>query len=140
MKTEEKDLKIEKRTFEQLLSNLRKERNWSYLEVSEELRKLGSYVDELQIRKWEYGLVYPDLDIIYKLSELYFVSSEDFITAKKNSYTKDYHSIHATIIRWFCYLTGFTFKVGYIFFYLALAISLIGAFIFFVIKANSFYW
>ena len=131
---DKKNSELEKRTFEQLLSDLRKEKGWSYLDISEELRKLGILIDETQIRKWEYGLVYPDLDTIYKLSELYFVPIEDFITAKNNSYNK-----HTTVIKWFCYLTGFTFKIGYIFYYLIPTILLIGAFLFFLSKANSFY-
>ena len=129
-----KRLEKEKRTLEQLLSDLRKEKGWSYLHISEELRKLGIQIDETQIKKWEYGLDYPDLDTLYKLSELYFMPIENFITAKDNSYKK-----HTTAIRWFCYLTGFTFKIGYFFYYFIPIILLIGALMFFLSKANSFY-
>ncbi len=127
---EDKKIKTEKITLEQLLSDLRKEKKWSYLDISEELRKLGSKIDEIQIKKWEYGLIYPDLDTIYKLSEIYLVSSKDFITAKNNSYKK-----HETLIKWFCYLTGLTLKIGYIFFYFMLTTFLIGALLFFISKA-----
>ena len=130
----------ETRTLEQLLRDLRIEKNWNYEDVSNELNKLGISIDVLQIRKWEYGLEYPNLEIMYKLSELYFVPSETLILARDNSFSKDYNSIHARIIRWFCYITGFTFKIGYFFFYFILTIAIIGAFIFFLLKANSFYW
>ena len=47
---EDQNIKTEKRTLEQLLSDLRKEKKWSYLDISEELRKLGSKIDEIQIK------------------------------------------------------------------------------------------
>ena len=76
MKKDPKD-----RTFEELLYDLRTQRQWKYVDVSLELYKLGIVVDEKTIKKWEVGLSYPDLNAIYKLSELFFVSSQDFLNA-----------------------------------------------------------
>ena len=123
---------VETRTIEVMLRELREEKSWSYYNVIEELNKLGVEVDLKKIKKWEVGLEYPDLDTIYKLSELYMIPSKDFITAKSNSYAEGYNSIHMTFIKWFCYITGFTLKVGYIFFYVALALALIMSFLYFI--------
>lgn len=123
---------MEKKTIEVLLRELREQKGWSYYNVIEELNKLGVIVDEKKIKKWEVGLEYPDLDTIYKLSELYFIPSEDFIEAKNNSYEEGYNSIHMVFIKWFCYITGFTLKAGYIFFYVVIAIALIVSFLYFI--------
>lgn len=135
---EDKSIKIEKRTIEELLVNLRTEKNWTYLDVVQELSKMNVFVNEKTIKKWEIGLIYPDTNIIYKLSELYLIPSTDFITAKNNSYAKGYQSIHKTFIKWFCYITGFSIKVGCIISYIILFIVLIGAFMFFINKCTEF--
>ncbi len=118
-------MKNHKTTLETLLTNLRIQKYWTYLNVVEELSKLGVMVTEKQVKKWEYGLEVPDLDMIYKLSELYFVSSNDLIAARDYSFSKSYNSLHMLTIRWFCYFTGFTLKVGYYFFFIALGFAAI---------------
>ena len=128
---------IEERTLENLLKDLRTKTTWNYINVVEELNKKGITTNEKQIKKWEIGLEFPDLNTIYKLSEIYFVPSENFIIARNNSHTKEYNSIHITIIKWFCYLTGFTLKVGYIFFYFTIVAALIISLLYFCEKAYS---
>ena len=127
---------MEKKTIEVLLRELREQKGWTYFNVIEELSKLGVLVDVKKIRKWEIGLEYPDLDTIYKLSELYFVPSEDFVTAKSNSYEEGYNSIHMIFIKWFCYITGVTLKTGYILYYVLLIAALVVAFLYFVGNLN----
>ncbi len=137
---EEKQEKIiiEKRTIEELLRDLRTEKQWSYMNVVVELNKLGIFLQEKEVKKWEYGLKYPDLDTIYKLSEIYFIPCETLVMAKSNSYNKGYQAIHQTFIKWFCYLTGISLKIGYImtnaFIYIALVIS----FLFFIEMCNMY--
>ena len=127
----------DEKTIEELLRQLRQEKNWSYLNVIQELSKLGIVTNEKLIRKWEVGLEYPDLDTIYKLSEIYMVPSEDFIKAKGKSFEKGYNSIHMTFIKWFCYLTGATLKIGYITFYIVLFLGVIFSLLFFVGKLGE---
>lgn len=129
-------LEAEKRTLEQLLKDLREEKNWTYLHIVEELQKLGLTVDEKKVKKWEIGLEYPEINEIYKLSELYFVPSDNFVMAKTNSYQEGLASVHATLIKWVCYFTGISLKIGYIGFYVFLTIALIGAVMFFVENCN----
>ncbi len=127
---------LQNKSLEELLLDLRMQKQWTYLDIVDELYKLGITVDEKTVKKWELGLSYPDLNIIYKLSELYFISSQDLLKAKENSYTKGYNNIHMTIIKWFCYFTGFTLKIGYIFFFIALTLVTFGALFYFVNQVN----
>ena len=129
---------IENRTIEELLRDLRIEKQWSYMNIVAELSKLGIVVEEKQVKKWEYGLEYPDLNTIYKLSEIYFIPCESFVMAKSNSYNKGYQAIHKTFIRWFCYLTGISLKLGYILCNGFIYMALILAFLFLITMCNQF--
>ena len=113
-KNNQKDKKRENRTIEELLKELRESKHWSYLNLIDELYKKGLNVDEKIVKKWEIGLEYPDLDTIYLLSELYMIPSEDLIIAKQNSFDKACNSIHMTLIKWICYIFGFSYKVGFV--------------------------
>lgn len=137
MEEAKEELKLEERTLEQLLTDLRKQKHWTHLHVVEELHKLGLIVDEKKVKKWEIGLVYPTLDEIYQLSALYFVPSENFVMAKTNSYQQGLESIHASLIKWVCYLTGISLKIGYIGFYIILTVAMLGALFFFVGSFNK---
>lgn len=132
-----KELEIEERTLEQLLKDLREEKQWTYMHIVEELNKIGLMVDEKKVKKWEIGLEYPDINEIYKLSELYFVPSDNFVMAKSNSYKEGLESVHATLIKWVCYLTGISLKVGYVFFYIVIVVGLIWALWFFCDNVNT---
>lgn len=136
MEEAKEEMKVETRTLEQLLKDLREEKNWTYLHIVEELNKLGLVVEEKQVKKWEIGLEYPDINQIYKLSELYFVPSDNFVMAKTNSYQEGLNSVHATLIKWVCYLTGVSLKIGYVAFYVFMAVALIGSLLFFCRKSK----
>ena len=129
---------LEKRTLEELLVDLRKEKNWSHFNVIQELNKLGVLIDEKILKKWEVGLEYPDNDVLYKFSELYYFPIENFFMAKNNSYAEGMNSIHKTFIKWFCYFTGLSFKICYAAFFVILYGALIIAFLFFVGNCNNF--
>lgn len=134
---ENKSIKAEEMGIEELLIDLRNKKNWNYIDIIQKLSNMGVLVDEKMIKKWEIGLEYPDTDTIYKLSELYLIPATDFIVAKNNSYTKGSQAIHKTFIKWFCYITGFSIKAGYIITYIFLYVALIGAFLFFISKCNE---
>ena len=72
---------------EELLIRLRNEKGWSRVELMSKLS--NKTIEEKDIKKWEIGLEYPDLDMIYELSAVYQVPSEKFVEAKNNSYVKD---------------------------------------------------
>lgn len=99
----------------------------------------GLVVTEKLVKKWEYGLEYPNTDAIYKLSELYMIPSQDFITAKNNSYEQGLNSIHATFIKWFCYITGASLAVGWAGLYVIIFLALVYAFSFFLAQVENFH-
>ena len=126
------------KTLEELLFDLRKDKDWSILNVVQELTALNVIVDEKTVRKWEAGLEYPDTDMLYKFSELYSFPIENFIVAKNNSFQVGYNSIHKTFIKWFCYFTGFSLTFGYVFSYVLIYGALVLSFMFFVAKCNEY--
>ena len=135
---EKEIFEIEKRTLEVLLKDLRESKNWTFIHIVEELNKMGIIVDDKLVKKWEIGLEYPDLDIIYKLSELYKIPSENFIMAKTNSLNEGLQSIHMLLIKWICYFTDVSFKVALIGVYTVIVIALIGSFMFFISCAENY--
>ena len=137
-KIENKKIVVETRTIEQLLKDLRQEKNWSYLDLVEELARKNVMIDEKTVKKWEFGLEYPDLDTIYKLSQIYSISSENFVIAKNNSFKEGFETIHMEFIKRFCYITGISLKIGYIAVYVIIGIALIWALAFFIGKRNEY--
>ena len=137
-KIENKKIVVETRTIEQLLKDLRQEKNWSYLDLVEELARKNVMIDEKTVKKWEFGLEYPDLDTIYKLSQIYSISSENFVIAKNNSFKEGYETIHMELIKRICYITGISIKVGYIAMYVFIGLALIWSLLFFIGKCNEY--
>lgn len=121
---------------EVLLRELREKNNWTYLEVVEKLNTME--LTEKEVKKWEYGLKYPDLDMIYKLSELYRVPSEEFVQAKNNSYEKGYASINVYTIKWICYILNVSIYTGMVLTAIFYILALVFAFLFFLTMANNF--
>lgn len=111
---------------EELLVRLRNERGWSRVELLSHLS--SKTIKEKDIRKWELGLEYPDLDIIYELSAIYEVPSEKFVEAKNNSYVKGLGSINMFLTKWICYLLNISIKVGMVLLVLFYVIMLFLAF------------
>lgn len=134
----EKPKYIEKRTLEDLLKDLRIEKNWTYYNVLEELANRNVIIREETVKKWEYGLEYPDLDMIYRLADIYGIPSEDFIIAKNNSFKEGFESIHMFFIKNICYATGVSLKIGYITMYVIIGLALLGALMFFIGKCSEY--
>ena len=102
--------KIRKKGIEELLIELRTKNGLSRMELAYKLNDVK--VTEKDVKKWEIGLEYPDLDIIYKLSEIYKIPSETFLIAKNNSYEKGIGKINKKFIRWLVYTLNISFYAG----------------------------
>lgn len=111
---------------EELLIRLRNEKGWSRVELLSHLS--NKTIKEKNIRKWELGLEYPDLDMIYELSAIYQVPSEKFVQAKNNSYVKGLGSVNMFLTKWICYLLNVSIKVGMVLLVLFYVIMLFLAF------------
>ena len=137
-KVENKQKYIEKRTLEELLRDLRTQKDWTYYNVLEELANRNAIIKEETVKRWEYGLEYPDLDMIYRLADIYGIPSEDFIIAKNNSFKEGFESIHMFFIKNICYATGVSLKIGYIAMYVIIGLALLGALMFFIGKCSEY--
>lgn len=63
------------------------------------------------VKKWEYGLIYPDLDMLYIISELFDISCDDLLRAKNISFKKGFPSTRT--IKWICYYLNVSIWVGF---------------------------
>ena len=134
-KKDEKEKIEHKKGIEELLVELRTKEGLSRIELLEKLE--NSNLTEKDIKRWEIGLSYPDLDTIYKLSEIYKVPSTEFVKAKNNSYEKGLAGINKKIIRWFVYTLNVSFYVGVVFTVILYVVTFIFALWFFVSVASQ---
>lgn len=111
---------------EELLIRLRNEKGWSRVELMVHLS--NKTIKEKDIKKWELGLEYPDLNMIYELSGIYEIPSEKFVEAKNNSYVKGLGSVNMFLTKWICYLLNVSIKVGMVLLVLFYVIMLFLAF------------
>lgn len=135
-KSNEKENKEEiknKIGIEDLLIELRKKEGLTIVELLEKLN--DSNLKEKDIKNWEIGLKYPDLDTIYKLSEIYRIPSTEFVKAKNNSYENGLAGINKKIIRWFVYTLNVSFYIGVVFTTILYVVIFILALCFFVTVA-----
>ena len=129
-KKDEKEKIEHKKGIEELLVELRNKKGLSRIELLEKLE--DSNLTEKDIKKWEIGLSYPDLDTIYKLSEIYRIPSTEFVKAKNNSYENGLAGINKKIIRWFVYTLNVSFYIGVVFTTILYVVIFILALCFFV--------
>ena len=69
--------------FGEWLHKLRKEKGLTEEQLVDKINMVN--VQEINIRKWERDLEFPDLDAIYKLSEIYMISSAEIIDKKQKT-------------------------------------------------------
>lgn len=136
MKSSKKNKKEIEKGIEEVLREARQKNGWTYVEVVSRLK--DDTLTGKEIKKWEIGLKYPDLDMIYKLSELYQIPSEELITAKSNSYEKGLASVNQTIIKWICYFFDISLRAASVITVIIYVAALIVAFGYFVDKASMF--
>ena len=120
---------------EELLVELRQKNGWTRLEVVEKLNVHS--ITEKDIKKWEIGLEYPNLDMLYKLSELYQISSTELVQAKNNSYEKGMANINVQIIKWISYVLNVSIRIGMVITVLIYVGALVFAFVFFMSQASA---
>ena len=126
-----------KRLKEELLENdfgaylydLRQKKGYSIEELAEMFNNENITVKK--IRKWEHDLEFPNIDEIYKLSEIYEVPSEEFLQVKTQTLQEGTKMIHKNIIRIIGYILGLSMYGSVVFSYIFLWIAGIGSILFF---------
>lgn len=69
--------------FGQWLYELRKEKGLTEDQLVSKINMIN--VQEINVKKWERDLEFPDLDVIYKLSEIYMIPSAEIIDKKQKT-------------------------------------------------------
>lgn len=69
--------------FGQWLYELRKEKGLTEDELVDKINMIN--VQTINVKKWERDLEFPELDVIYKLSEIYMIPSAEIIDKKQKT-------------------------------------------------------
>lgn len=88
------------------------------------------------IRKWEHDLEFPNLDQMYKLSEIYEVPIEELMQVRTQTLEEGLKGVHKTLIRFLGYLLGFSIYGTIIIGYTIIFATLIFSFLFFIAASN----
>ena len=83
--------------FGQWLYDLRKSKGLTEDQLVDKINMIN--VQEINIKKWERDLEFPELDVIYKLSEIYMIPSAEIIDKKQKTLQAGVEGIHIYIIR-----------------------------------------
>ena len=126
-----------KRLKEELLENdfgaylydLRQKKGYSIEELAEMFNNENITVKK--IRKWEHDLEFPNIDEIYKLSEIYEVPSEELLQVKTQTLQEGTKMLHKNIIRIIGYILGLSMYGSVVFSYIFLWVAGIGSILFF---------
>lgn len=78
-----------KNNFSKNLSNLRKAKNLTQLQLAEKL----NYSDKA-VSKWEVGSVLPDIETMQQIAEFFGITINDLIYAKKRRVLKEFYKTH----------------------------------------------
>ena len=89
------------KNFGEYLCKLRLQKEYTYEELKQKINK--PEVTVKTIKQWEKNLKYPDLNIIYILSEIYMVPSETFLQIKEETLKKGENGI---LVKWLSYTLG----------------------------------
>ena len=72
------------------------------------------------VRKWEHDMEFPDLEKMYKLSEIYHVPIEELMQVRTQTLEEGLKGVHKTLIRFIGYVFGFSIYGIYILSYIVM--------------------
>ena len=98
-KLKEKDLGV-------FLYDLRYKKGWTIEEFVE--RANMQTITIKGVRKWEHDLEFPELDEIYKISDLYDIPAEIIMQVRTNTLEEGLKGVHKELIRFISYILGFS--------------------------------
>lgn len=115
--------------FGQWLFELRKEKGYTEEELVQKIDRKN--VEVKNIKKWERDLEFPDLDSIYKLSEIYMIPSAEIIEKKNQTLQTGVEGINMFVIRMLSFILGISIYGTIILAHTVCYITLILVFIWF---------
>lgn len=98
--------KLLENDFGAYLYDLRMKNEYTIEELVEKLNI--ETIKSKNIRKWEHDLEFPNLDQMYKLSEIYRVPIEELMQVRTQTLEEGLKGIHKGIIRFIGYILGFS--------------------------------
>lgn len=113
--------KLLKNDFGAYLYDLREKRGYTIEELAGKINM--NTVTIKTIKKWEHDLEFPNLDQIYKLSEIYEVASQEFMQVKTETLQEGVKGVHKEIIRFIGYIMGISIYGMVIFSYVFLFVA-----------------
>ena len=116
------------RDFGAYLYDLREKSGYTIEELAEKINMPNAIIKT--IKKWEHDIEFPNLDIMYKLSEIYGVPIEVLMQVRTETLEKGLKGVHRTIIRFIGYLFGISIYSAVIFSYIFLFVAGIGSVLF----------
>lgn len=126
--------KLLENDFGAYLYDLRYKREYTIEELAQKINM--ETVTIKSIRKWEHDLEFPNLDQMYKLSEIYEVPIEELMQVRTQTLEEGLKGVHRMILRLIGYLLGFSIYGTIIIGYTIIFIALIFAFWFFITASN----
>lgn len=96
--------KLLENDFGAYLYDLRQKKGYTIEELAEKINM--PTVKIKTIKKWEHDLEFPDLDQIYKLSEIYEVESTEIMQVKTQTLQEGLEGVPKTLIRFIGYILG----------------------------------
>lgn len=126
--------KLLENDFGAYLYDLRCKKEYTIEELAEKINM--ETVTIKGIRKWEHDLEFPNLDQMYKLSEIYEVPIETLMQVRTETLEEGLKGVHKMIIRLLGYLLGFSIYGTIIIGYTIIFATLIFSFLFFITAAN----
>lgn len=109
--------------FGQWLYELRTQKEYDEYELAEKINKIN--VQAKNIKKWERDLEFPDLDTIYKLSEIYMIPSSEIIDKKNQTLQAGVNGVNMFIIRILSLIMGISIYSAVAFYYVTHVIAII---------------
>ena len=93
--------------FGEWLRELRYGKGYTEEELAEKIDRIN--VQAINIKKWERDLEFPDLDAIYKLSEIYMISSTEIIDKKNKTLQAGVNGANEHLIRVLSLILGISY-------------------------------
>lgn len=123
------------RDFGAYLYDLREKSGYTIEELTQKINMPNVTIKS--IKKWEHDLEFPNLDQMYKLSEIYQVPSEVLMQVRTQTLEEGLKGVHRTIIRFIGYILGISIYGTVIFSYVFLFVAGIGSVLFIAKVMNT---
>lgn len=102
------------------LYDLRQKKGYTIEELAQEINM--PTVKIKNIKKWEHDLEFPNLEQIYKISEIYKIPSEEILQVRTQTLQEGLKGVHKTIIRFIGYILGISIYTTVILSYIFIAV------------------